>query len=145
MIRLLLAIAIYAGIILGLSYQLTYGQTAGCYKIDRFGELCIPGTGEIFVEEAQDQSPTMEWLKKNYPTQMGYCCDHEHCKPVSQWGRLEFTGKSWRLRKHDGGYFFGEIEPESRYVFRGPLGLTPEPWACVYREEFRCLLWSEGQ
>jgi hypothetical protein len=48
---------ITAVMVLGLVFLLTFPRVAkaqpiGCYQIDRFGALCIPSTGEIFVDTA---------------------------------------------------------------------------------------------
>jgi hypothetical protein len=52
-------------------------QTAGCYQIDRFGELCIP-VSTIFVENAHDGYE--KWMQPHRPTVS--CCNKQDCEPV---------------------------------------------------------------
>lgn len=92
---------------------------------------------------AKAETP-MEWFERTYPNQKGYCCTHEHCKPVEEWGRLVFTGKSWRLQKHDGSWYRGEVDADGPYAMHMPLTVSVT-LACVYNGEFRCLLGESGQ
>lgn len=50
----------------------------GCYQIDRYGFLCIPGSPEMFVQEAHDGYT--QWKQPHRPQTS--CCNNEDCKPV---------------------------------------------------------------
>jgi hypothetical protein len=79
--RLLVLIAFciaFTGLVMGLSVRLAYSQEVGCYQIDRFGVLCIPSTGEIFVEQAHDGYT--KWMQPHKPTVS--CCNKQDCEPV---------------------------------------------------------------
>lgn len=56
-------------------------QEVGCYQIDRFGLLCVPSTGEIFVHEAHDD---YDWINKGqYRGPDGsLCCGPSDCEAV---------------------------------------------------------------
>lgn len=52
-----------------------HAQEVGCHQIDRFGFPCIPGTGEIFVEQAHQKLASNEWIDRSSNKKGERCCD----------------------------------------------------------------------
>lgn len=104
-----------------------HAQTPGCYVIDRFGQLCIPSTGEIFVHEAQtERDEYQQWIHHNRPS----CCDHRDCAPAS----VEWTPHGWKVAGAD------NLVAE-KLVIAWPFSI---PYACIINRFARCLFLNNG-
>jgi hypothetical protein len=68
----------WSAFIIALSTRLSHSQQVSCYQIEKSGELCIPSTGEIFVEEAH--AFYEKWMQPPKPTVS--CCNKQDCEPV---------------------------------------------------------------
>lgn len=70
--------ALFIALIVGWSASRCRAQEVGCFAIDRFGYLCIPSTGDIFVEHAHDGYE--KWMQPPKPGVS--CCNKQDCEAV---------------------------------------------------------------
>src|SRR5689334_16124266 len=80
----------WCALVIALSAKLR-AQQFGCYQIDRFGELCVPSTGEIFVDLVHDE---YAWINDgNYKAADGtHCCGMGDCVEVKPGDLVEAPG-----------------------------------------------------
>lgn len=114
-----------------------------CVEFSKFGELCIPGTKEIFVDHAltlkssaqqenlvlaqyAPDSPEYRWIHANYPR----CCNHLDCKPAT----VKWTPQGWEVLGAD--HLVAEKD-----AIPWPFG---EPFACMVGGRVRCLFLNSG-
>lgn len=82
--QIILTIFAFVCLVIGLSILgQARAQEVGCYQIDKYGILCIPSTGEIFVQEAHQKFAADGWIDRSHNKKGERCCDAgRDCHPV---------------------------------------------------------------
>jgi hypothetical protein len=117
-------------LVIGLSILGRAEAQVGCYQIDRYGFLCIPSTGEIFVQEAHQKLIKDAWVDRTRNKKGERCCDAgKDCHPLNP----------DEVKATRGGVI---ILVQGREIFiPGPEIMLSEDgnyWVCFWGERVRC-------
>lgn len=129
--EILLAAALVIAAVLGLFWAagIARAETLGCFVVDRYANICVQGSSEMFVEMAHQKLAADGWMDRTQNKWGQRCCDAgKDCHPVAP----------ERVMSHRDGVLlpdYGDTVIPGRDIMPSEDG---HYWICVWGGRVRC-------